>query len=60
MIYLKSVGSYLDPKKGVIYPAFETYEPDMNCQISLIEDEVASDWWGALSQKDYKLCKEFY
>jgi hypothetical protein len=32
----------------------------MNCQISLIEDEVASDWWGALSQKDYKLCKEFY
>ena len=60
MIYLESVGSYLDPKEGVIYPAFETNEPDMNCAISLVEGEVAVDWWEALSPEDYKLCKEFY
>lgn len=60
MIYLESVGSYLDPKKGVIYPAFETNEPDMNCPISLVEDEVAADWWETLSPDDYKLCKQFY
>jgi hypothetical protein len=60
MIYLESVGSYLDPKKGVIYPAFETNEPDMNCPISLVEGEVASDWWDSLSTEDWKVCKEFY
>lgn len=60
MIYLESVGSYLDPKEGVIYPAFETNEPDINCPISLVEDEVAADWWETLSPDDYKLCKQFY
>ena len=60
MIYLESVGSYLDPKEGVIYPAFETNEPDINCPISLVEDEVAADWWETLSPNDYKLCKQFY
>ena len=60
MIYLESVGSYLDPKEGVIYPAFETNEPDINCPISLVEDEVSADWWETLSPDDYKLCKQFY
>lgn len=60
MIYLESVGSYLDPKEGIIYPAFETDEPDMDNPISLVEDEVASDWWEGLSAKDYFICKEFY
>ena len=60
MIYLESVGSYLDPKEGIIYPAFETNEPDMDCPISLVEDEVASDWWDALSPTEWELCKAWY
>ena len=60
MIYLESVGSYLDPKEGIIYPAFETNEPDMDNPISLVEDEVAEDWWAALSEEDMEVCKAWY
>ena len=42
MIYLESVGSYLDPKKGIIYPALVTNEPDLGCPIDLIDDEAAA------------------
>ena len=41
MIYLESVSSFYDPKNGMIYLAFENNEPDLDCGISLEEDEVS-------------------
>lgn len=60
MIYLESVGSFYDPKNGMIYPSFENNEPDLDCGISLEEDEVASDWWEALTKEEYNLVKVWY
>ena len=53
MIYLESVGSYLDPKKGIIYPSLVTNEPDLSCPIDLIDDEASAEWYEALSNKDF-------
>ena len=60
LIELKSVGSLLDTDVGVIYPQNEDGTPDYNCPISLYDDEVAADWWEALSDEDYKICKPYY
>lgn len=64
LVELKSVGSIIDLSKGIVYPQLNDsdsiYEYDMGCPISLIDDEVSSDWWEALSPKDYKLCSKFY
>ena len=57
---LESVGCLLDSDVGSVYPMNEDGTPDWNCEISLIDDEVNSEWWEALSPEDYKLCKEFY
>ena len=57
---LESVGCLLDSDVGSVYPMNEDGTPDWNCEISLIDGEVSSEWWEALSQEDYKLCKEFY
>jgi len=60
LIELKSVGSLLDPDTGMIYPQFSGSElPDLSCEISLLDDEVASDWYDMLSEEDYKLVKPF-
>ena len=41
MIYLESVGSFYDPKNGMIYPKrSKNNEPDLDCGISLEEDEA--------------------
>lgn len=53
MIYLESVGSYLDPKKGIIYPSLVTNEPDLGCPIDLIDDEASAEWYSSLSNKDF-------
>jgi hypothetical protein len=57
---LESVGCLLDSDVGSVYPMNEDGTPDWNCEISLIDDEVNSEWWETLSPEDYKLCKEFY
>ena len=60
LIELKSVGSLLAPDTGMIYPQFSGSElPDLSCEISLLDDEVASDWYDMLSDEDYKLVKPF-
>lgn len=60
LIELKSVGSILDVSKGVIYPQLNDsssiYEYDMGCPISLVDDEVSSEWWDSLSDEDYCTC----
>ena len=53
MIYLESVGSYLDPKKGIIYPAKMIMAPDLDCPIDLIDDEASAEWYESLSNKDF-------
>ena len=59
LIELKSVGCLLDSDIGVVYPQNEDGTPDYNCPISLYEDEPAADWWEALSDEDYDLCKKY-
>jgi len=45
MIYLKSVGSFIDPNTAIIYPFCE-WEKRFKKPISLLEDEVSMEWWG--------------
>tara|TARA_B100000900_G_C20447593_1_gene661765 strand:- start:355 stop:561 length:207 start_codon:yes stop_codon:yes gene_type:complete len=60
LIELKSVGSMLDVSKGVIYPMYKedglNSQYDTDCPISIIDDEVSSDWWDSLSDEDYCIC----
>ena len=60
LIELKSVGSWLDVKKGIIYPMMSNGEYFPSEGISLKEDEVASDWWDSLSDEDYNITKKWY
>ena len=60
MKYLESVGSFVNLETGIIYPAFENDTPDMDCPISLVEGEVAADWWSSLSSEDYNIVKKYY
>ena len=55
MIFLNSIGTYLDKKTGLIYPAFSNDKPDLSNPISLLDDEVSSDWWDGLSLKDFRI-----
>ena len=57
---LKSVGSYLDYETGVIYPMNEDGSADRGCEISLVDGEVSSEWWSALSSEDMFMCKKFW
>ena len=52
LIYLNSVDSYLNQKKGIIYPSLVNNKPDLDCPISLKEDEVSREWYSALSAVD--------
>ena len=58
LIELKSVGSWLDATRGIIYPMMSNGEYFIEEGISLIEDEVSADWWEGLSTEDYKICKD--
>ena len=55
MIYLESVGSYIDENTANIYPAFDNGKCDLENPISLKEDEVASDWFDALTKKEHNI-----
>jgi len=59
LVELKSVGSWLDITRGIIYPMMKNGEYWIEEGISLVEDEVAADWWESLSSDDYQLCKEW-
>ncbi len=60
MIYLRSVGSYIDPNSANIYPAFDNDKADLSNPISLIKDEIAMEWWDSLSKKDYKIAESIH
>ena len=62
LVELPSVGSLLDTDTGCIYPQYGVEKgegPDLSCEISLYDDEVASDWYDMLSKEDYKLVKPY-
>jgi len=62
LVELPSVGSLLDTDTGCIYPQYgveKDYSPDLSCEISLYDDEVASDWYDELSKEDYELVKPY-
>jgi len=52
MVFLESVGSWIDESNGNIYPAFDNGKVDLKYPISIPEDEVALDWIESLSEKD--------
>ena len=52
LIYLKSVGTYLNQQTGMIYPVLENNEPDTESPISLKDDEVSKEWFDSLSSYD--------
>ena len=52
MVYLESVGSWLDRSNGNIYPAFNDGKVDLKYPISIPEGEVALDWIESLSVED--------
>ena len=52
LIYLKSVGTYLNLQTGMIYPVLENNEPDTESPISLKDDEVSKEWFDSLSSYD--------
>ena len=60
LIELKSVGSWLDNEKGIIYPMMSNGEYFISEGISLKEDEVSADWWDTLSDGEYSICKKWY
>ena len=57
LIVLESVGSVFDTKLGVIYPQLEDGSYDKDFAISIDEEEVALEWWDALSEEDFKVVK---
>ena len=57
LVVLESVGSVFDTEKGVIYPQLQNGSYDKDFSTSVKEEEVASDWWEALSAEDYKIVK---
>jgi len=54
---LNSVGSVIDMETGMIYPQNEDGTFDFKLSISLVDDEVSSEWWDSLSLEDYKICQ---
>ena len=52
LIYLKSVGTYLNQQTGMLYPVLENNDPDTESPISLKYDEVSKEWFDSLSACD--------
>ena len=55
MIYLDSVGSFIDIVTKIVYPAKTQNTADMEMGVSL--DEVVDEWFDGLSSKDLKNLK---
>lgn len=59
MTYLQSVGSFLDTKTAMIYPAFENDTPDLDNGVSLTEDIIPGEWLENLDENDRKIVEKF-
>jgi hypothetical protein len=59
MLYLKSVGCFLDQDRGIIYPSFTNDTPDLNAGVSLTEDIIPGEWIESLDKEDLKFVKNF-
>jgi len=55
MYELPSVGSVLDVQKALIYPQYDNGNVDLSNPISLLVDEVSSDWYESLSREENHL-----
>ena len=51
LIYLSSVGCFIDPLTGITYACNEDTTPDMDSGMQL--SEVHNNWIKALSKEDY-------
>lgn len=58
MIYLQSVGSFLDKETAMIYPAFENDTPDLDNGVSLTEDIIPGEWLENLDENDRKIVEK--
>jgi len=59
LVELKSVGSWLDETRGIIYPMMSNGEYWIEEGVSLVEDEISAEWYKELSPEDYNLVKPF-
>lgn len=52
IIYLESVGSNIDTKTAIVYPAFTNGKSDTNHPMSLLKDDISAEWLDSLSEED--------
>lgn len=53
------MGSWFDTIRGVIYPSDVNGFADFGCATSLIDDEVSSEWYDALSASEYRVVNQW-
>jgi hypothetical protein len=58
LVELNSVGSIVDIDEKIVYPQLQNGLPDLDCGVSLVEDEISGDWFDMLSEKDSEIVKE--
>ena len=58
LVELNSVGSIVDIDEKIVYPQLQNGLPDLDMGSSLIEDEIAGEWFDMLSEKDSEIVKE--
>jgi len=59
LVELKSVGSWVDLDKGIVYPSYANGSVDLDCPTSLKDDEVSEYWYSKLSNSDHEVINEF-
>ena len=57
LVELNSVGSILNLEEKIVYPQLQNGLPDLDCGVSLVEDEISIEWLDSLSQKDLLVIK---
>jgi len=55
LIELPSVGTWLDPVNGNVFPMNADGTPDWESPIHFSEIEAGGDWWNALSPADLEV-----
>tara|TARA_R100000231_G_scaffold129537_1_gene100950 strand:- start:255 stop:470 length:216 start_codon:yes stop_codon:yes gene_type:complete len=59
LVELKSVGSWVDLDKGIVYPSYANGSVDLDCPNSIMDDEFSEEWYSKLSNSDHEVINEF-
>ena len=55
LVLLKSVGTFLDKKNKMTYPAYKNNTPDLSEGVAVHLKECSDEWYEALSAYDKKI-----